>query len=129
MIEDPRERADALQDAWGLANEALVVSARLDWEQRGAARSAYSDGLLTGADTFQKYYTQDGLRAWIDSTLDARSVAAAPGIFYVFRHQDAEQRLLANQTRGTRPHRQGIAELIYQQNEETLEPLQPAMLG
>ena len=124
VIEDPRERAVALRNAWELAEEALVVSARLDWEQRGAATSAYSDGLLTGADTFQKYYTQDGLRAWIDSTLDARSVAAAAGIFYVFRHQDAAQRLLANQTRGIRPHRQDIAELIYQQNEETLEPLQ-----
>ena len=125
MIEDPRERADALQQAWKLADEALVVAARLDWEQRGVSTSAYNDGLLTGADTFQKYYTQDELRAWIDSTLDARSVAAAPGVFYVFRHQDAEQRLLANQTRGgTRPHRQSIAELIYQQNEEELEPLQ-----
>ena len=51
-----------------------------------------------GADTFQKYYTQDELRAWIDGTLNTRSVAAAPGIFYVFRHQDAAQRLLANQT-------------------------------
>ena len=123
VIEDPHERADALREAWGLANEALVISARLDWEQRGTSTSVYSDGVLTGADTFQKYFSQEELRAWIDGTLNTRSVAAAPGVFYAFRRQDAAQRLLANQTRG-QPRRQGIAELIYQQHTEALRPLE-----
>ena len=100
-----------------------MVAARLDWEQRGANASEYGDGLLTGADTFQKYFSQEELRGWIDGTLNARSVAAAPGVFYVFRRQDAAQRLLASQIRG-RPRRQGIAELLYQHHTETLRPLE-----
>ena len=32
VIEDQNERRQALLDAWGLTEEVLVVSARLDWE-------------------------------------------------------------------------------------------------
>ena len=93
VIEDPMERLEALQGAYGLAEELLVVSAMLANPEsiRGAP---YGDGVLTSRNTFQKYYTQAELRGWLAETLDAEPVPVAPGIFYVFKNQDLEQRFL-----------------------------------
>jgi hypothetical protein len=122
VIEDPNERAVTLADAWSLAKEVLVVSARLEWELSGSAGKPYRDGFITNSGSFQKFYSQDELRSWIDRTIDQRCVAAAPGIFYVFRSEGPEQRLLARHTRGT-TSRQGIAELIYRRNQVLLDEL------
>jgi hypothetical protein len=123
VIEELEERRDAIRQAWRLTGDVLVVAARLDWDVDGSAGRPFKDGLFTKTGTFQKYFSQEELRGWIDATLGQRSVAAAPGIFYVFRSEGAEQRLLARHARaGSRP-RLGIAELVYRQHRTQLEPL------
>jgi DNA phosphorothioation-associated putative methyltransferase len=99
VIERPDERAQALSEAWRLARRVLVVAGRLDWEARYLAGTAHSDGLVTARGPFQKLYLQEELRAWIDATLDVKSVAAAPGVFYVFRDDVDAQRYLAERVR------------------------------
>ncbi len=93
VIEDPVERLEALQGAYVLAEELLVVSAMLANPEsiRGVP---YGDGVLTARNTFQKYYTQAELCCWLAEALDAEPVPVAPGIFYVFKNQDLEQRFL-----------------------------------
>ncbi len=55
-IGDPGERAKALQQAWGLARNYLMVTVRRD---RALVRvRPYSDGWLTRWGTFQRLFTQ-----------------------------------------------------------------------
>ena len=91
VVEDPDERAVVLAAAWELARQVLVVSARLDWEAAGAAVDFQGDGVVTGRRTFQKFFRHEELREWIERVLHRRPVAAAPGIFYVFRDETAAQ--------------------------------------
>ena len=93
VIEDPVERLEALQCAYALAEELLVVSAMLA-NPEAIRGIPYGDGVLTSRNTFQKYYTQGELRHWLAEALDAEPLAVAPGIFYVFKDQDFEQRFL-----------------------------------
>lgn len=99
VIEDPAERAEALRTAWALAGKALVVAARPGWEARTVAGKRHGDGILTTRGTFQKFFTQEALQTWIKSELGADCVAAAPGIFYVFRDESHAQSLLATRIR------------------------------
>lgn len=99
VIEDPHERAAALRKAWSLTRRVLVVAGRLTFDSKSLSGAAWSDGLRTSRQTFQRLYTQEELREWIDSTLQASSVAAAPGIFYVFRRPEDAQTLLATRFR------------------------------
>lgn len=99
VIERPDERAEVLRSAWALARKALVVAARLEWEGKSLNGRVHADGLVTAKGTFQKLYRQEELRAWIEATLSERSVAAAPGIFYVFRDPAEGQRYLSNRIR------------------------------
>ncbi|CAM8620785.1 dnd_rel_methyl, DNA phosphorothioation-associated putative methyltransferase [Acidimicrobiia bacterium] len=123
VIEDKQERASALRKAWELASDVLIVAARLDWEPSARTGRPYGDGILTASGTFQKYFSQQELRTWIDSTLGEKAIAAAPGIFYVFRSSDAEQRLLSRHSRDHRAPQLSVAELIYNQQSALLEPL------
>ncbi|MDE0262729.1 MAG: DNA phosphorothioation-associated putative methyltransferase [Bryobacterales bacterium] len=85
VIEDPAERISALAAAWALAQRVLVVAARLDWDVTGANAISRGDGIVTTRGTFQKFFAHEELRQWIEQALDRDPVAAAPGIFYVFR--------------------------------------------
>ena len=96
VIEDPDERVVVLAAAWELARKVLIVSARLDWEATDAAVDFHGDGIVTGKHTFQKFFTQEELRQWIEHVLDRRSAAAAPGIFYVFRDEVDAQSFAVN---------------------------------
>ena len=91
VIEDPSERSDALHGAFGLANEWLVVSAMLEHSNTGNGKP-YADGVLTSRNTFQKYYSQPQLAHYIHEVLGIEPLPVAPGIFYVFKDKDAEQR-------------------------------------
>ncbi|MDP1673129.1 MAG: DNA phosphorothioation-associated putative methyltransferase, partial [Burkholderiales bacterium] len=64
VIENRDERAEALQGAYALAKELLVVSAMLS-SQESVNGVPYGDGVLTARSTFQKYYSQDELRNYI----------------------------------------------------------------
>ena len=94
VIEDSDERAVVLAAAWQLAGKVLIVSARLDWNAADAAVGFHGDGIVTGKRTFQKFFTHEELRQWIEQTLGRRPVAAAPGVFYIF-HDEAEEQAFA----------------------------------
>ena len=97
VIENPTERQEVLRRAWALAEQILVVSARLTLEAKALRESTgYEDGCLTSRGTFQKFFEQQELRQWIDRTLEAHAVPAAPGVFYVFRDGQARTQFLAS---------------------------------
>jgi DNA phosphorothioation-associated putative methyltransferase len=95
VVENERERAATLRLAWQMARQVLIVSARLSVEASTGTQCTYGDGYLTQLGTFQKYYEQEELRYWIDTELQASSVAAAPGTFYVFRDNHLKQSFLS----------------------------------
>lgn len=124
VIEDLAERESVLHSAWRLAKRLLIVSARLEWEARSVSGSAFADGVLTGSGTFQKFFSQDELRDWIESTLGAQSVAAAPGVFYVFRDESAAQTYLAERfAGGARDASARLSERLFDASRELLEEL------
>lgn len=125
VIEDVRERRQVLQDAWSLAQEVLVVAARPTWEGRDVRGTPHKDGVLTGKGTFQKFYEQDELRAFIESSLDERSIAAAPGVFYVFRDPQQAQSVLARRTRRASIGRvTRVSDVMYELHRDSLTRLE-----
>ncbi|MGE3795535.1 MAG: DNA phosphorothioation-associated putative methyltransferase, partial [Dehalococcoidia bacterium] len=122
VVENPIERDQTLQAAWSLAQHVLVVAARLSSETRDLEGEDYADGLRTSTGTFQKLYSQQGLRTWIEQTLQRTAIAAAPGIFYVFREPALEQALLARRIRrtGVRPR---VSQTLFEQHEQLLRAL------
>lgn len=102
VIEDAVEREAALQDAWVHTRQALLVGARLTFDNRTTQTSPLADGCLTVANTFQKFYSQSELRSWITQTLDVEPVAVAPGVFFVFRDEELRQRYVAQRYRRRR---------------------------
>lgn len=91
VIEDRQERDEALKGAFELASEWLMVSAMLEHSNTGNGRP-YADGFLTSRNTFQKYYSQGELGHYIESVLGVSPLPVGPGIFYVFKCSNAEQR-------------------------------------
>ena len=124
VIEDPEERVVVLAAAWGLTRKVLIVSARLDWEAIDASVDFQGDGIVTGKRTFQKFFTQEELCQWIQRALDRRPVAAAPGIFYVFRDETDEQSFAVNRVSRQRlvPGLEECQELVAD-HRELIEPL------
>jgi len=94
VIEDLDERVAALRGAYDLAERVLAVAAMLTSQCPPDGRS-YRDGYLSSRNTFQKYYSQAQLRDFIEHTLDETAIAVVPGVFFVFRDKQLEQRFLA----------------------------------
>lgn len=101
VIEEQRERARTLERAWALARNVLVVSARLDGEARELDAVPEGDGVRTSTGTFQKFFRQQELKAWVEQVLEQHAVPAAPGVLYVFREPVLEQAYLARRVRRT----------------------------
>jgi len=128
VIENQAERAEALRAAWSLANTLLVVSAQLDNDASGRNQASYADGYLTLRNTFQRYFTQSELRAYIDDTLGAESIPAAPGVFYVFKNEERKQRYLVGRFRRKAAiPQQRISEILFEQSRDILDPLMEAL--
>lgn len=123
VIEDPAERAEALTRAWDLAKRVLIVSGRLTWEARDLVGRPYRDGLITRTGTFQKFYEHTELAAWIEQVLEEAPVAAAPGVFYIFRDPADGQEFLANRVTVYRPRVHIDPHAIYEAHRELLTPL------
>jgi DNA phosphorothioation-associated putative methyltransferase len=129
VIEDPRERVDALRQAWRLCHHLLVVAAQLDLVAPDKNLPGFSDGILTSRGTFQKYYTQAKLRMYLEESLGADTIPAAPGVFYVFKDETAKQQFLANRYRrrvAAPPRR--VSELQFEQNKDVLEPFMESLI-
>lgn len=124
VIEDQLERRNALRRAWSFAKRALIVAARPAWEARDVRGRAHGDGILTAKRTFQKFYEQDELRSYVESTLGEKAIAAAPGIFYVFRDSSMAQDVLARRTRRNRAPVGRVVDLLYETHREALNRLE-----
>lgn len=94
VIENPRERQEILQHAYGLANKVLVVAVRVERVLEDA--SAFGDGVVTKRGTFQKIYTQDEFRNFLETVLECRPQIASLGIAYVFKDRETESQYLAS---------------------------------
>ncbi|MFN8059571.1 MAG: DNA phosphorothioation-associated putative methyltransferase [Vicinamibacterales bacterium] len=99
VIERAAERRDALLRAWSLAERVLIVTARLKFDMLGQELRPFEDGYLTNRGTFQKFYDQVELRDWITASLDVQPVAAAPGMFYIFRSAADRESFVASRHR------------------------------
>ena len=100
VIEDLAERRETLRRAWQLAERVLIVGARLSAESALMSEAeAFADGYVTSRGTFQKFFEQHELKAWIDHTLDTAAVPAGPGVFYAFRNPDTRASFLASRYR------------------------------
>lgn len=123
VIENREERADALRAAWGLTTSVLVVSARLTWDARDLVGHPLADGLVTRTGTFQKFYEQAELAAWIEEVLGVQPHAAAPGVFYIFRDPSDAQSFVASRVYSYRPRVRIDPHEQYEANREVLAPL------
>lgn len=94
VIEDQDERLEALLNAWELADRLLVISVMLANESYIAQFKSYKDGVITSRNTFQKYYAQSEIKAYLERNLQEEAIAVAPGIFYIFKDKLAEQSYL-----------------------------------
>jgi DNA phosphorothioation-associated putative methyltransferase len=106
VIEDYEERTETLRRAYQYAKRMLVVSAMLAAESVIKQFRQYKDGVLTSRNTFQRYYSQSELRAYVESALKDSAIALAPGIFVVFRDKLEEQRFLSERQHIRRNWRQ-----------------------
>src|SRR5262249_47609920 len=100
----------------------LIVSAQVKEAGRGIASSPFGDGVLTGRGTFQKFFGQGELKAFLEAELQAEAIPASLGIFYVFRDETLQQQFLANRyRRRAAAPRKRISELRFEEHRELLE--------
>lgn len=102
VIEDKKERAATLIDAYKHTNKVLSVSAMIAGESVISQFKPYKDGIITSRNTFQKYYSQSELRSYIETTLNENIIAAGPGVFFVFKDKDEEQIFLSERQKNKR---------------------------
>lgn len=130
VIEDLRERREALMRAFSLSRKVLAVAALIGGRTAYEQHRLFRDGVLTTRGTFQKYFTQQELRDYLETTVGREPIAVAPGVFFVFRDDAEEQRFLAaRQTLARCPVRLPKAEAEprarrltrWEQNRELLE--------
>lgn len=118
VIESYQERLEALLGAYELARQVLVVSAMLI-NQNAFKGQLFNDGVITQRNTFQKYFTQTELKEFLSDTLETDAIPVAPGIFFIFKDNDAEQRFLLNRQRSHR----NVLRLSYRSSNPALPKL------
>ena len=87
VIEDQAERAATLRQAWDLCRQVLVVSAQVLMAGRGKEPVEFGDGVLTGRGTFQKFFEQAELKAYLEAQLQTEAIPAGIGTFYLFKDE------------------------------------------
>lgn len=125
VIEDTAERREALINAWGLAQKVMIVAAQVLIDDRTRGVIAYGDGIITSRNTFQKYYEQEELKAYIDQVLGVDAIPVALGIYFVFRDEAQAETFRAARfrSRATAPR----IRLKVSKFEEYRDRLQPLM--
>lgn len=99
VIEDPAERLEALVDAFHHAKRLLVVAGLIKETVDTATARQYGDGVLTRANTFQKFFDQQELQQYIEDALGVTALPVALGVFYVFREPAELQDFISARTR------------------------------
>jgi len=102
VIEDVEERRQALDAAWQLTRKVLAVSTMIVGQVSTEGLTPFGDGFVTSRGTFQKYFAHAELRAFIAKTLGSDPVAAAPGIFFLFRRDEDQEEYLLRRRIGRR---------------------------
>lgn len=92
VIEDPAERVEALTNAFEITGGVLSVGVMLYGPERGGKE--YGDGVVTSRGTFQKYFSQEEFKDYLEQVLHQEPFLVAPGIAFVFADKDLEQRFL-----------------------------------
>lgn len=125
VIESQIERREALIKAWELTQKVLIVAAQVLIGDAGKGQIAYSDGVVSSRNTFQKYYEQEELKLYIDQVLGVDSVPVALGIYFVFRDEMQAQSFRASRfrSRATTPR----IRLVSKRFEDYRELLNPLM--
>jgi DNA phosphorothioation-associated putative methyltransferase len=124
VIEDTQERAETVKAAWTLCRQVLAVSAQVMVAGRGKHPVEFGDGVLTGRNTFQKFFEQDELKSYLEAQVGVEAVPAGIGTFYLFKSGERQQEFLASRFRRREilPRRR-IAELRLEDARQALEPL------
>jgi DNA phosphorothioation-associated putative methyltransferase len=99
VIEDQRERREALIQAWELTQKVLLVAAQVLIADSKRGVVAYGDGIITNRNTFQKYYEQEELKIYIDQVLGVDAIPVALGVYFVFRDEAQAQLFRASRFR------------------------------
>ena len=108
VIEDYQERIDAIQAAYSLSRGLLVIAVMLENSNANSGK-IYRDGVLTSRDTFQKYFTPQELKEFVQNNLNEEAIAVSPGVFFVFKDKVLQQRYLLNRSRsGSSLNRAGL---------------------
>ena len=100
VIESRRERAEAIEGAWGLCDELLIVACILGDLHQYEKHRIYKDGVLTSRGTFQKYFLQKELREYLSKATGETPIPAGPGIFLIFKGPEIREKFLADQLTG-----------------------------
>jgi DNA phosphorothioation-associated putative methyltransferase len=103
VIEDARERREALTRAYGYARRVLAVSALIGGRTAFERYRLFRDGVLTARGTFQKYYTHAELGEYIAAVLAREPISVGPGLYFVFRSDEDEQDFLERRQRSQAP--------------------------
>jgi DNA phosphorothioation-associated putative methyltransferase len=93
VIENPRERAETIRQAWSYSKRGLCVTAMLVNQADISGHTPHGDGYLTSRATFQKYYTQADLITWISENVGEQAITLGNGAVAVFRDKDLEQEI------------------------------------
>ena len=78
--------------------------------------------------TFQKFYQQGEVKAYLEEQVGTEAVPAALGVFYVFRDEAARQQFLAGRyRRRAAAPRQRLSERRFEEHRDLLEPFMAAV--
>jgi DNA phosphorothioation-associated putative methyltransferase len=128
VIEDVGERESALAQAWALAQRLLVVAVLVKEDGQRQSQSPFGDGVLTGRGTFQKFFGQGELKAFLEGELQTEAIPASLGVFYVFKDETFQQQYIANRfRRRAAAPRKRISELRFEEHRELLESFMAAI--
>lgn len=124
VIEDTAERRQALIKAWSLTPKVLIVAAQVLIDDRTQGVIAYGDGIITRRNTFQKYYEQEELKAYIDQVLGVDAIPVALGIYFIFRDPSQTETFRASRFRSrTTAPRIRLKVSKFEAHRQQLQPL------
>lgn len=94
VIEDPRERAEALKAAWSFARKGMAVAIIRHPPPENAGHRPLGDGRLTSRRTFQKHFSHGEILDYVSSVLGHRTITIENGVAAVFRDEEREQEVV-----------------------------------
>ena len=100
VIEDPKERREALQEAWRFTKGALIVSVISSFERPANGLQEFADGHVTQKGTFQRYFEPGELKEYVEDVLSREPIPASPFSVLCFKDAEMEAAYVAHTTSG-----------------------------